>query len=840
VNTYVPASGNTTFYTETPHGDGVFELHVWANDTAGNENHTMYIFDVDGSAPDVYLAVLSDYAVLRSSTEVDVDIDEANLDTVLYAWDEPAYIEWLPEYINETPTGDGIHRLFVYANDSLGHETNVTFTFTIDDTEPLITLRYPANETALHSDSLVDVDVTDPNLDKVLYHWDFQGGNYTWYEPYDAYTPLGEGEHVLHVYAGDEVGNWDYVIFVFTTDESLPGVNHPSDFEIGEGEPGHSITWVATSPEPDNYTIYQDGVPVQTDDWSDGADIIYLLEDLAYGIYNFTIVVMDDSLNINRDWVFVTVADYTPPELDHPDDLSYSEGTTGHIITWNASDLHPVSYRILRNGTEIKVGLWNETVELISYSVDGYGIGVFNFTIVVEDIDGNWASDVVIVTVYDDTAPQIDSPDDIYYEVDTTGHNITWTIIELHPASYVVYRNGDVLVSLPWDGSPIVIIVDGLSAGDYNYTLVVFDESGNNSTDTVWVYVTTDTTPPTINHPADILFDVNMTGYRITWGPQDLNPVSYQILRNGSILFSGAWNSTDETITVSLDGLEVGVYNYTIIVTDSGGNTATDTVIVTVIDDLTVPTIDHPENQTIYEGSTGNTIIWTPDDAYPSHYVIFQDGIEIDSDDWDGGNITLSLDDLDLELGEYNFTIVVYDIGGNSVTDTVWVTVLDGTPPEIDSPADVEYEEGETGNSITWTPTDSHPASYTIYKDGVIHQSGDWNGSAITISVDGLSAGNYNYTLVVTDIGGNTATDTVMVTVTAPSTTTPTTTTTTPPTTTPTTTTTTTTTPPGGDVLILIIGIVSASGAVVVIIIIVLFKKGKLPIGKGGGGSGDN
>jgi hypothetical protein len=183
---------------------------------------------------------------------------------------------------------------------------------------------------------------------------------------------------------------------------------------------------------------------------------------------------------------------------------------------------------------------------------------------------------------------------------------------------------------------------------------------------------------------------------------------------------------------------------------------------------------------------------------------------------------------------------VVYDIGGNSVTDTVWVTVLDGTPPEIDSPADVEYEEGETGNSITWTPTDSHPASYTIYKDGVIHQSGDWNGSAITISVDGLSAGNYNYTLVVTDIGGNTATDTVMVTVTAPSTTTPTTTTTTPPTTTPTTTTTTTTTPPGGDVLILIIGIVSASGAVVVIIIIVLFKKGKLPIGKGGGGSGDN
>ena len=823
VNNYIPADGNTTFYTETQHEDGIYELHVWANDTAGNENYTMYIFDVDGASPDITLENVADNAVLRSNSTIDVDVSDSHLDTVFYAWDEPAYIEWLPLYINETPTGDGLHYLFVYANDSLGHETNVTFTFTVDDTKPVITLRYPLNETALHSDSLVDVDVTDPNLEEVLYHWDYQGGNYTWFEPYDAYTPLGAGDHILHVYAGDVVDNWEYVIFIFTTNEELPGVNHPADITMGEGQTGFSFTWVATSDDPNQYTIYEDGVPIETDAWDSGEDIPVNLDGYAYGVYNFTIWLTDGSSNVARDWVFVTVTDITPPVLDHPDDLDYSEGTTGNTITWSASDLHPVSYRILLDGDEIKVGLWNLTVESISYSVDGYGVGVYNFTVVVEDIDGNWASDVVIVTVYDDTAPQITSPDDINYVEGATGYNITWTIIELHPASFVVYRNGVEIDGGPWDGSAIVIFVDGLAIGDYNYTLVVFDESGNNSTDTVWVYVAsaiTDTTPPTINHPADILFDVNMTGYSITWNPADANPVSYQILLNGSELFSGLWNSTGETMTVSLDGLAIGVYNYTIVVTDIGGYTTIDTVIVTVVDDLTIPTIDSPDNQTIYEGSTMNSIVWSPSDDYPVSYQILRDGSELVTDDWDGGNISISIDGLG--LGTYNYTIVVFDIGGNSVTDTVWITVLDGTAPTIDSPADIEYEVGETGNSITWTPTDLHPASYTIYRDSTVIESDDWDGGTITINVDGLSAGSYNYTLVVTDVGGNTATDTVIVTVTTP-TTTPTTTTTTP----PTNTTTTTTTPP--DLVVLVIAIAGAGGAIIVVIIIFLYKKGKLP-----------
>jgi hypothetical protein len=272
------------------------------------------------------------------------------------------------------------------------------------------------------------------------------------------------------------------------------------------------------------------------------------------------------------------------------------------------------------------------------------------------------------------------------------------------------------------------------------------------------------------------------------------------------------------------------VYNYTIIVTDFGGNTAVDTVIVTVIDDLTTPTIDHPEDQIINEGTTGNTIVWTPSDDYPIEYQILRDGIELESDDWDGGTISISIDGLG--LGTYNYTLIVIDIGGNSASDTVWVTVVDGTPPVIDSPDDIAYDEGTTGHSITWNPSDLHPASYTIYRDGSVIETDDWDGSAITISVDGLSVGTYNYTIVVTDVAGNRASDTVFVVVEAVTTTTTTTTTTTP----TTTTTTTTTTPPPGDFVVLVIIIAGAGGAIIVVIIIILFKKGKLPIPQRGGG----
>jgi hypothetical protein len=89
----------------------------------------------------------------------------------------------------------------------------------------------------------------------------------------------------------------------------------------------------------------------------------------------------------------------TSPTTDHPDDITYLQGQLGNNITWHASDDNPSSYEILIDGILTRSGLWNITNEAITIVVDGLAVGDYNFTLVVQDIRGNSASDEVMVTV---------------------------------------------------------------------------------------------------------------------------------------------------------------------------------------------------------------------------------------------------------------------------------------------------------------------------------------------------------------------------------------------------------------------------------------------------------
>jgi ABC-type transport system substrate-binding protein len=123
-----------------------------------------------------------------------------------------------------------------------------------------------------------------------------------------------------------------------------------------------------------------------------------------------------------------------------------------------------------------------------------------------------------------------------------------------------------------------------------------------------------------------------------------------------------------------------------------------------------------------------------------------------------------------------------------------------GLEPQILSANDVTYSQGTTGNEIVWEVTDEDPLDYTIYQDGSIAVTDDWNGSNIVHNVDGLAAGTFNFTLILTDISGHIVTDTVRVIV--------------------------TTGTPGGDIPdILVIGTIVGSTAVILVVGVVIFKK---------------
>ncbi len=89
----------------------------------------------------------------------------------------------------------------------------------------------------------------------------------------------------------------------------------------------------------------------------------------------------------------------------------------------------------------------------------------------------------------------------------------------------------------------------------------------------------------------------------------------------------------------------------------------------------------------------------------------------------------------------------------------------DGIAPEIFSPDDLVYALDSIGNQLNWTIRDPTPGNYTIQKDGITVIEEDWNTTelVITLNVDGLGLGTFNYTIFAIDYFGHTSRDSVFV-----------------------------------------------------------------------------
>ena len=193
-----------------------------------------------------------------------------------------------------------------------------------------------------------------------------------------------------------------------------------------------------------------------------------------------------------------------------------------------------------------------------------------------------------------------------------------------------------------------------------------------------------------MDHPPNVSFNEGLTGYAITWNPSDDNPANYTILIDAEEYASGLWNSSSEAITIILDELLMGEYNFTIVLTDTYGNIAKDTVIVTIVDN-TAPSINHPDDIQYFESEIANSITWEPEDLHPWSYQIFINGSLTTTGNWNSSLDSIEINVDGLAVGVYNYTIVVSDTSGNRNSDSVIVVVLPAAtvPTEPESPFDI-------------------------------------------------------------------------------------------------------------------------------------------------------
>ena len=299
------------------------------------------------------------------------------------------------------------------------------------------------------------------------------------------------------------------------------------------------------------------------------------------------------------------------------------------------------------------------------------------------------------------------------------------------------------------------------------------DTSDFSVSDLVWIEVLS-ADYPEITSPANQTLAYGFTDENITWIPTERtnSPDSYVVYRNGSIFTSGSW-SNQTPIVVSLDSINttVGNHNFTIVLNDTSDFSVSDLVWITVASPIS-PEVNAPANQTLECGFSGENITWIPTERSisPDSYIVYRNGSIFASDSWSNQTpIVINLDSINLTLGNHNFTIVINDTTDLTISDLVWITVQDTTNPTLNSPSDITYELGDTGNSIVWIGTDLKPNNYTVYKNASINETGSWiSAGSITIYVNGLSIGTWNFTIWINDTSGNNAYDIVFVFVTAP------------------------------------------------------------------------
>lgn len=471
-------------------------------------------------------------------------------------------------------------------------------------------------------------------------------------------------------------------------DETPPVISTPLDISFENGSIGFSIIWSASDDQaPWWFSVRKNSTLIYDQAWI-GNDIEISLDGLAIGYYIYNCTVYDKSWNFQSSFVAVNVTEAVPDNqppvfLVEPPPLEYEEGLTGNFLTWQIIEDHPYAYRILINSSEQIFNPWHG--ENITFNIDGLTIGKYYVNLTVWDLTGYAMYSVIVVTVIpslpDLTSPVVSQPVDLFIAENMTGA-IIWEVNDINPDVYTISRNGTLIVEeKDWMSGIIRYSFISLPLGTWEFALTVYDQSGNSVVVIAIVIVLPsdvyDYQSPQINQLPNTEIIYGTSGNSLIFYLFDQHPSSYSISINGSLITENCWASPNIKVEFSLDSLYVGFYDIIIYAEDIFGNIAFREVFVTVVGDITPPSISSPSDIVTSRGIS-EYLIWIVDDDYPSHYefLLMSNGIvteTISTGNWSGSSISLYLGSLD--LGTHNIRCVVYDKSGNYAYDEVIIVV---------------------------------------------------------------------------------------------------------------------------------------------------------------------
>jgi len=656
-NTTLPSCANIT---NVVWSNGVHNVIIYINDSAGNKNSTGVTFTIDTGAPEMSFISVSNNS---KSNNVSLDITylatDSYLDSCWYSNDSYLTNTTLTSCANITGITwtEGQHNVTVWANDSTGNTGGSTLNFSIDITNPLIAIDQPSNASSTTNFGLeILYNISDINLDSCWYSNDTYLTNTT-LDDCGNITDVtwSNGQHNLTVWTNDSVGNQNssevtFTIIVLDLDEPTVVISSPANGSATINTTIHALytasdeylesCWYSNDSYLTNTTLASCTTNITTLTWTEGQ-------------HNLTIWANDTSENIGYAQSTFTIDRDSPTiTITSPINNSYSSNTE-LPINYSAVDLTLEScwYKIetdINNNT--LTGCANIT--RVTWSQ-----GQHNITLWVNDSAGNSNStDVTFIIDSIDPSVSITSPTN-----NTLSNNTTLNVNYLATDTYLEscwYSNDSMLSNTTLASCTTNITTITWTESQHNITIWANDSAQNVGSDSVTFIV--DHTNPEINilSPTD---NYNSTD----------NSLDVKYLATDSYL-SSCWYSNDSyLVNTTLTGCanitavtwSIGQHNVTVWVNDTYGNKNNTSVSFTIQQDTDGDTLP----------DTTDTLLYNETNVTKSGLTRLNVTV--------GGNLTngtfsgeqemLFYDQTDLMVNfSHNFSQATFDMSNISITKT--------------------------------------------------------------------------------------------------------------------------------------------------------------------------
>jgi gliding motility-associated-like protein len=590
-------------------------------------------------------------------------------------------------------------------------------------------------------------------------------------------TNLGEGIHLFRLLVKASNGEMaqDEVQLTVIGNNIGPTANAGPDKALTL--PTNSINITGTGSDPDGtiaaYAWTKVSGPSVTENGKSTS--ILKLTNMVAGTYVYSLKVTDNIGYTATDDVRIvvsTTATNQLPTVNAGADKTINLPTNSTNLTATASDPDgTITAYLWEKVSGPAAGLANSTNA--TANVTGLVAGVYVFRVTVTDNLGGKSQDNITVTVVAaNQAPAANAGSDITITLPTNSTNINGTGSDADGSitSYVwSVVNGPNAPNLTNSASSTVTI-SGLVQGTYTFRLTVTDNSSATSFDEVQVVVKAAVvnSPPVANAGSDKIINLPTNSTSIIGSGSD---------PDGSIA-TYAWTKTSgpaatltntNAATLLLSNLVAGVYQFQLTVTDNQGATGTDLVTVTVEAANQSPTANAGSDVTITLPTSTATVSGSGSDPDGSIATYLWQKVSGPSGETLANAATSTLTLTGLTQGVYVFSLTVTDDKGFSDADEVTVTVNAlpvNAPPAANAGADKNVTL-PTNTSVfngSGTDTDGTIASYSwiLVTGPACTLSGQ---STANLSVSNLVAGSYTFRLTVTDNGGATDTDDVILSV---------------------------------------------------------------------------